>query len=215
MSNPKITIKHDWRKEEAATYLAKSKISQITIPNWTYLTISGKGSPSSAHFQKAVETLFTLSYTLKFALKKGYLIENFSEYSVYPLEGYWDLNEEGKTKDSLDKNDLVYTMMIRQPDFIKAKDLRWAIEFNQKKKTDLLYPEVKLEPIEDGLCIQMLHLGSYDDEPKSFALMKKYILDNGLCQSVKAHKEIYLSDFTKVSPDKLKTVLRYYIENAE
>ncbi|MEI7667666.1 MAG: GyrI-like domain-containing protein [Erysipelotrichaceae bacterium] len=208
-------MKQDWRKDEPEFYLAKKTIKQITIPNWSYLTISGKGSPASEHFQKVIETLFSLSYTLKFSSKKGYLIDNFNEYSVYPLEGYWDLSDEGKTKTTMDKNDLIYTMMIRQPSFIRAKDLQWAIDFNQAKKPDLLYQEVHLEMLEDGPCVQMLHLGSYDDEPRSFSIMKQYILDNGLCQSLMAHKEIYLSDFRKVSPDKLKTVLRYFIENAE
>jgi len=203
-------MKHDWRKEEKTTYIPKSIPTLITLPSYTYLTIKGKGAPASESFQRAVESLFTISYGLKFAPKKGILIDGYEEYSVYPLEGFWDISEEAKIKGSWDKNDFVYTLMIRQPSFIKIDHLR---ELRAKiKKEELIWEQVMLEHIEDGLCLQMLHVGSFDDEPESFAKMDSYLSEHGYERRFKAHKEIYLSDFTKTKPEALKTTLRLFIK---
>jgi len=203
-------MKADWKKDEKTTYIPKSIPTLITIPAYTYLTIKGSGAPASEGFQKAVESLFSISYGLKFAPRKGLLIEGYEEYSVYPLEGFWDISEEAKSRGSWDKKDFVYTLMIRQPSFIHLdhlRDLRAKI-----KKEDLLWDQVMFEKIEDGLCLQMLHIGSFDNEAESFAKMDAYLNEQGYERRFKAHKEIYLSDFTKTKPEALKTTLRLFIK---
>jgi hypothetical protein len=203
-------MKTDWRKDEKTTYIPKSIPTLITIPTYTYLTIKGSGAPASEGFQKAVESLFSISYGLKFAPRKGLLIEGYEDYSVYPLEGFWDISEEAKLRGSWDKKDFVYTLMIRQPSFIHLdhlRDLRAKI-----KKEELLWDQVMFEKIEDGPCLQMLHTGSFDDEPESFAKMDAYLNEQGYERRFKAHKEIYLSDFTKTKPEALKTTLRLFIK---
>jgi hypothetical protein len=203
-------MKHDWKKEEKLTYIPKSIPTLITIPAYPYLTIKGSGAPSSEGFQKAVESLFSISYGLKFAPRKGLIIEDYEEYSVYPLEGFWDISEEAKQKGSWDKNDFIYTLMIRQPSFINLSHLR---ELRAKiKKEELLWDQVMFEKKEDGLCLQMLHTGPFDDEPESFAKMDAYLSEHGYERRFKAHKEIYLSDFTKTKPEALKTTLRLFIK---
>jgi hypothetical protein len=203
-------MKTDWKRDEKTTYIPKSIPTLITIPAYTYLTIKGSGAPASEGFQKAVESLFSISYGLKFAPRKGLLIEGYEEYSVYPLEGFWDISEEAKLRGSWDKKDFVYTLMIRQPSFIHLdhlRDLRAKI-----KKEDLLWDQVMFEKIEDGLCLQMLHIGSFDNEPESFAKMDAYLSEQGYERRFKTHKEIYLSDFTKTKSDALKTTLRLFIK---
>jgi hypothetical protein len=203
-------MKPDWKRDEKTTYIPKSIPTLITIPAYTYLTIKGSGAPASEGFQKAVESLFSISYGLKFAPRKGLLIEGYEEYSVYPLEGFWDISEEAKLRGSWDKKDFVYTLMIRQPSFIHLdhlRDLRAKI-----KKEELLWDQVMFEKIEDGLCLQMLHTGSFDNEAESFTKMDAYLNEQGYERRFKAHKEIYLSDFTKTKSEALKTTLRLFIK---
>lgn len=131
---------------------------------------------------------------------------------MYPLEGIWSLNEEGIKSIVFNKDNLIYKLMIRQPDFVDNNLFLKALEKALKKNTNSLVTEVSFEELEDGLCVQMLHVGPYDDEPKSFELMNKFIANNNYQKRMFEHKEIYLSNFTKTEPTKLKTVLRYFIK---
>ncbi|KQL32738.1 hypothetical protein AN960_22420 [Bacillus sp. FJAT-25509] len=204
--------KLEWRKSLKEIYLPKSKPSKINIPAFKYITIEGKGNPNNELFKENVEALYSLAYAIKMLPKKGIVPEGYFDYTVFPLEGVWDLDEEGRKLDYLNKEHLLYKLMIRQPDFV-TEDLTYIIldQLKQKKKNPLL-ANVKLESITEGLCVQTMHIGSYDDEPRTFKLMEEFCTENNLQRVQKTHKEIYISDARKTQPDKLKTVLRFQVE---
>jgi len=208
-------MKHEWRKKEKDIYLPKTKPVFNKIPKFKFFTIEGKGNPNDVFFAEYIGVLYSLSYAVKMSLKKGLAPDGYFDYTVYPLEGVWDISEEAKQNydGTLDKSELIFKLMIRQPEFVTADFAEKMIEFTKKKKPHELLDKVKLEEIEDGDCVQMMHLGSYDDEPASFSLMQKFCEENGLIRTTKKHREIYLSDARKVVPEKLKTVLRFKIEN--
>lgn len=205
-------MKYEWRKVEKSIYLPGREPEMVVIPKYNYVTIEGEGDPNGPDFSERVEALYSISYAIRMMPKKGITPDGYFEYAVYPLEGLWDLSEAGRQKDRLDKSELIYKIMIRQPGFVTEEVFNIAMEFASKKVSPKLLNELKLEGIEDGLSVQMMHIGSYDDEKKSFDLMKDYIADNGLKLKTMVHREIYLSDPRKSEPDKLKTVLRYMVE---
>lgn len=205
-------MKHEWRKHEKNLYLPKQNPELITIPEHQFITIKGKGNPNNKDFSDRIEVLYSLSYAIKMLPKQGITPDGYFEYTVYPLEGLWDLTEEGRKLSTLDKNELLYTIMIRQPDFVTEEVFNRAKEVVRKKKNHPLLDEVSFEKIEDGLSVQMLHIGTYDSEHESFEKMKKFIEDNNLEIKTLVHREIYLSDARKVEKDKLKTVLRYRVK---
>ncbi|MEH7402774.1 GyrI-like domain-containing protein [Gottfriedia acidiceleris] len=204
--------KLEWRKSSQEIYLPKSKPSKINIPTFKYITIEGKGNPNNEFFKENVEALYSLAYAIKMLPKKGIVPEGYFDYTVFPLEGVWDLDEEGRKLDYLNKEHLLYKLMIRQPDFV-TEDLTYIIldQLKQKKKNPLL-ANVKLESITEGLCVQTMHTGSYDDEPRTFKLMEEFCMENNLQRVQKTHKEIYISDARKTQPEKLKTVLRFQVQ---
>lgn len=202
-------MKHEWRKNEKYLYLPKEKPELITVPEQKYLAIKGKGNPNGEEFSQKIGVLYSLAYAIRMMPKQGYTPEGYFEYTVYPLEGIWDLTEEGRKLDELNKDELLYTIMIRQPDFVTKEIVDKAFETVRKKKPNPLLDEVTFDALEDGLSVQMLHIGSYDDEPTSFRLMDEYLEENNLERVTFVHREIYLSDAQKVEPAKLKTVLRY------
>lgn len=204
-------MKHEWRKHEKEYYIPKEKPSLVEIPKFKFFTLKGSGNPNSEEFSEAIGVLYSLSYAIRMMPKNGYTPEGYFEYTVYPLEGIWDLTEEGRKQETLKKDELIYTLMIRQPDFVTEEIVIKALEIVKKKKTHPLLDSVTFETIEDGLSVQMLHIGSYDDEPKTFAVMKEYCEKNNLTIKTLAHREIYLSDFRKTETSKLKTVLRYTV----
>ncbi len=203
-------IKQDWKKDEKELYIARKEPQLIDVGSFKYLTIKGYGAPSAPAFQKAVECLFSFSYGLKFAPRKGLVIEGYIDYKVYPLEGLWGINETAIQRGTWDKSDLVYTLMIRQPDFILESHFQTIKDKLSQKDSTL--DQVNFETIEDGHCLQILHIGSFDDEPASFTKMDTYLKDHGYTRVTKVHKEIYLSDFRKTKPEALKTTLRIFIE---
>lgn len=205
-------MKYEWRKAEKDFYLPGLSPEFIKIPKFSFLTIKGKGDPNGPDFGDRVEALYSLSYAIRMMPKKGFTPEGYYEYTVYPLEGLWDLSDDGRTSSELDKAQLIYTIMIRQPDFVTKELLDKAVEITRKSKPNLLIEDVSLEEIEDGNSVQMLHLGSYENEKASFDRMKDFIEENGLKLKTMVHREIYLSDPRKSEPDKLKTVLRYMVE---
>ena len=147
--------------------------------------------------------------------KNGINPDGYFEYTVYPLEGVWDLTEKGRLEETLNKDELIYKLMIRQPDFVTEEVVKIAMEIVKKKKYHSLLEKVKFESIKEGLSVQMLHVGPYDDEIRTFSVMKDFCIKNNLEIKTLAHKEIYLSDFRRVEASKLKTVLRYSIEKIE
>ncbi len=206
--------KHEWRKHEKQVYLPKTEPEVIDVPTYKFITISGEGNPNSPEFAEHIATLYPISYAIKMNLKKLDLQPiGYSDYTVYPLEGIWDLNEKAKaTYDgTFNKDDLVFKLMIRQPDFVSEEFYLEMLALVKKKKSHPLQEKLNFESITDGKCIQMLHIGPYDNEPVSFAKMERFAENNNLKRFSKAHREIYLSDFRKVAPEKLKTVLRFNI----
>jgi hypothetical protein len=145
--------------------------------------------------------------------KKGLAPAGYLDYTVYPLEGIWDLTDEAKKSfnGSINKNDLVFKLMIRQPDFVDAEFARQMLELTIKNKPHRLLEQVWFEEMTEGESIQMMHLGSYDDEPESFKIMEEFAVKQNYMRISKVHREIYLSDARKVSPEKFKTVLRFNV----
>lgn len=205
-------MKHEWRKQEKKLYVPKQSPELITVPEQKFFMISGKGNPNSEEFSKRIEVLYSLAYSIRMMPKQGYTPEGYFEYTVYPLEGLWDLTEEGRRLDILNKDELLYTIMIRQPDFVTKGIVDRAFEIVRKKKPHPLIDEVSFDTIKDGLSVQMLHIGPYDDEPQTFKEMKEFIEENHLEITTLKHREIYLSDSRKVEPAKAKTVLRYMVK---
>jgi len=207
-------MKHEWKKNEKHFYLPKNKPELISIPKFKFFTIEGSGNPNDDIFAEYIGNLYSLSYGIKMSPKKGIEPEGYFDYTVYPLEGIWDLNEEAKKSfnGTINKNDLVFKIMIRQPDFVESDFALEILEYTKKKKPHYLLEKVRFEEIIEGNCIQMLHIGSYDDEPASFRIMESFAEQENFRRNTKTHREIYLSDARKVSPDKLKTVLRVCIE---
>ncbi|NND76854.1 MAG: hypothetical protein HKN39_01565 [Flavobacteriales bacterium] len=206
-------MKHEWRKHEKQLYLPKQKPELVTIPEFGYFTIEGKGDPNEKHFAEYVKVLYALSYGVKMSPKKGLIPEGYFEYTVYPLEGVWDISEEAKSRgiEKFDKKDLVFKLMIRQPAFVNEKHAALIIDQLQKAKPHELLEKVRFERIGEGDCVQMLHVGNYDSEPESFEKMEIFARENGLERISRKHREIYLSDARKVIPEKLKTVLRFKV----
>lgn len=207
-------MKHEWKKNEKQFYLPKNKPGLISIPKFKFFTIEGSGNPNDDFFAAYVGVLYSLSYGIKMSPKKGIEPNGYFDYTVYPLEGVWDLNEEAKKsfEGTINKNDLVFKIMIRQPDFVESDFALQILEYTKKKKPHDLLEKVRFEEIIEGDCIQMLHIGSYDKEPASFRIMESFAEQENYRRKTKTHREIYLSDARKVSPEKLKTVLRFGIE---
>jgi hypothetical protein len=206
-------MKHDWKKSEKQLYAPKGEPVKVSVPAMSFFTVQGEGNPNSPEFGEYISVLYALSYSVKMSPKQGFAPDNYFEYSIYPLEGVWDLKEEARAKsmDYIDKDALVFTLMIRQPEFVSPAFAAEVIERTKKKKPHPLLEKVKFETITEGDCIQMLHIGSYDDEPASFARMEAFAETNGLKRLSKIHREIYLSDARKTDANKLHTILRFKI----
>ena len=182
----------------------------IEVPSMSFLMINGLGDPNGEDFAKATEALYSLSYAVRMSYKKDVVPVGYYEYTVFPLEGVWDLLDYSKP--ATDKSNFKYTIMIRQPDFLTQELFNLFLEQTKKKKPNPFLDNVRFEDMEDGLCCQMMHLGSYDDEPESFARMEKFCLEHGYDRASKLHREIYLSDPRKSEPSKQKTVLRFSVK---
>lgn len=207
-------MKHEWRKAEKGYYLPKNKPEIVDVPKFKFFTIEGHGNPNNDFFAEYITVLYYLSYGVKMSVKKGIEPQGYFDYTVYPLEGIWDISEAAKKSGSteLDKNELVFKLMIRQPDFVDSDYAEFIMEKTKREKQHKLLEQVHFEEITDGPCVQMLHLGSYDNEPETFQIMTHYAEQENYLRISKIHREIYLSDTRKVSPEKLKTVLRFRVE---
>ena len=202
----------DFKKEYREFYLPPSRPELVTVPRWNYLAVRGEGDPNQADgdYQRAIGVLYAVAYTLKMSHKTDHRIEGFYDYVVPPLEGFW-YQEGTMGVDYGRKGDFRWISVIRLPDFITREDLAWAVETaSQKKKLDCSAAEFLT--VEEGLCVQMLHLGPFDDEPASVARMDAYLAEQGYVndwESGRLHHEIYLSDARRVPPEKWKTVIRH------
>lgn len=205
-------MKYEWKKQEKNLYIPKQKPELIEVPEQKFFMVEGKGNPNDEEFSEKIGVLYSLAYAIRMMPKQGYTPERYFEYTVYPLEGVWDLTEEGKKFDTLDKDELLYTIMIRQPDFATEEVVERSFENVRKKKPHPLLNDVKFGTLKDGLSVQMLHVGSYDNEPQSFKSMNEFMLNNNLERISLRHREIYLSDARKIEPAKLKTILRYMVK---
>lgn len=204
----------DYKNTEKELYLPKTAPSVIDVPQMSFITVDGNGDPNtSAEYAAAIELLYGLSYTIKMSNK------SIMDYVVPPLEGFWSVADDfkgGGAKIS-DKGKFLWTMMIRQPDFVTAGIFEAAKTALVKKKPNIDASKAKLETIAEGLCVQVMHIGSYDDEPATVAALDEFAIQNGYVldfSKVRRHHEIYLSDPRKSAPEKLKTVLRHPIRLA-
>lgn len=202
--------KVDYKKQFKALYLPKSQPSMIAVPPMRFAILEGHGDPNGEAFAEAVTALYSFSYAVKMSYKSKAVPDGYYDYTVFPLEGVWDLVD--KTRISTDKSNYAYTIMIRQPDFLTAELAARFITEVKKKKPNTWLDQIRLEELEEGSCCQMLHLGGYDDEPASFAQMEAFCSEHGYRRSDKTHREIYLSDPRRTETDKLKTVLRFKVK---
>ena len=202
----------DFKKEYKEFYMPKNKPEIVTVPKANYIAIRGKGDTNEVcgAYQQAISVLYAVAYTLKMSYKTDHKIEGFFEYVVPPLEGFWW--QDGI--DYTDKASFNWISVIRLPEFITQKDFEWAVETATKKKK-LDCSSAELMTIDEGLCVQIMHLGSFDDEPATIALIDEYLEKNGYVNDItktRLHHEIYLSDARRVVPEKWKTVIRHPIK---
>lgn len=206
-------MKHEYKKHEKELYNPTYMPSLLSIPSQSFFCIKGKGNPNKADFSERVGILYSLAYAVRMMPKNGFVPEGYFEYTVYPLEGLWDLTDIGRDSEKLNKEELLYTIMIRQPSFVTNKIAEKAFEIAVKKKPHPLLKNAYFDKIEDGLSVQIMHTGSYDNEHESFNKMKSFIKENGYIKKTLVHREIYLSDPRKVDKEKMKTILRYRLES--
>jgi len=206
-------MRYDWKKMEKIFYAPKNKPEIVVVPPMRFFSIRGEGNPNDSFFSDYIGVLYALSYAVKMSPKSGTAPDNYSDYSIYPLEGIWDINDKvgNGTTERLSKDALIFNLMIRQPEFVTADFAAGIIEQVKKKKSLPLLDKVKFESFVDGNCVQMLHIGMYDNEPQSFAGMEAFAESQGLVRRNKTHREIYLSDARKTQPDSLKTILRFQV----
>ena len=205
----------DFKKEYKEFYLPPAKPVIVIVPKANYIAVRGKGDPNdeSGAYQQAIGVLYAVAYTLKMSYKTDHRIEGFYDYVVPPLEGFW-WQEGIEGIDYRDKSTFCWISVIRLPDFITQADFDWAVE-NASKKKRIDCSRAEFLTIDEGLCVQIMHIGPYDNEPASVALMDKFLAENGYENDMTAsrlHHEIYLSDARKVAPEKWKTVIRHPIK---
>ena len=205
----------DYKKEYKEFYLPPTTATIVNIPALNFLAFRGKGDPNAedGEYKRSVEQLYAIAYTLKMSYKSDYKIAGYFDYVVPPLEGLW-WQDDTPGVDYSSKDDFNFISLIRLLDFVKKEDFTWAIEMaTEKKKSD--FSQVEFLTYEEGLCVQCLHLGAYDDEPTTIALMEDYAQAQGYALDITAtryHHEIYLSDPRKCSGEQLKTVIRQPIK---
>lgn len=208
----------DYKKEYKEFYMPKNQPEIVTVPSMNYLAVRGKGNPNTGDgdYQRAIEILYALAYTLKMSYKTSYKIEGFFQYVVPPLEGFWwQAGVDGI--DYNNKDTFQWISVIRLPDFITRTDFEWAVQTAREKK-GLDCSVAEFMTVEEGLCVQMMHLGSFDTEPASIARMDAYLQEQGYENDFgegRFHHEIYLSDARRVAPEKWKTVIRHPIRKRD
>ena len=205
----------DFKKEYKEFYMPKQIPAVITVPPMNYIAVSGTGNPNDENggYKEAVGLLYAVAYTLKMSKKSGYEMNGFFDYVVPPLEGLWWQQDSDERIDYSRKDDFSWISMIRIPDFVSTDDVEWAKQTASKKK-GLDCTKVEFMDLDEGLCVQIMHVGSYDSEPETVRLMDDYLKAEGYekdINDVRRHHEIYLSDPRKADPSRMKTVIRHPI----
>ncbi|MCL2108969.1 MAG: GyrI-like domain-containing protein [Oscillospiraceae bacterium] len=200
----------DYKKTQKEFYQPKTTPSVIDVPQMVFIMVDGAGNPNtSEEYKSALEILYGLSYTIKMNSK------TVMEYVVPPLEGLWCLND-GSEDWYKDKSKYCWTSIIRQPDFVTLDIFEAAKAKLDKKKPQLDTSKARLEKFTEGLCVQAMHIGSYDNEPRTNADIMQFISDNEYVSDIgdkRRHHEIYLNDPRKTAPEKLKTIIRVPVKN--
>lgn len=210
-----MNMAFDYKKEYKEFYMPANKPSIIIVPKMNYIAVRGKGNPNdeSGEYKDSIGLLYAIAFTIKMSYKGSHRIDGYFEYVVPPLEGFW-WQEGSDTIDYANKNGFNFISLIRLPDFVTKADFDWAVqEATNKKKAD--FSKVEFLTYDEGVCVQCMHVGSYDDEPKTVALMHEYMAVNGYALDIsesRYHHEIYLSDPRKCAVEKLKTVVRHPIK---
>ncbi|MCM3115783.1 GyrI-like domain-containing protein [Neobacillus sp. MER 74] len=199
--------KVEYKKTYKHMYLPKTVPVIIDVPKMSYIMISGTGDPNGDEFALATEALYSLSYAVKMSYKSNEVPEGYYEYTVFPLEGIWDLID--KSKPVQDKSNYKYTIMIRQPDFLTENLFEKFLEQTKKKKPNPYLEKAIFGELTDGLSCQIMHIGPFENEKESFNKMEFFCKENGYIRTSKIHREIYLSDPRRTDAQKLKTVLRF------
>lgn len=222
----------DYKKEYKEFYMPKNKPGIVTVPSMNYIAVRGQGDPNTedGEYKQAIGLLYGIAFTIKMSKKGDHQIEGYFDYVVPPLEGFWWQGERhpvdarlrtdraGRREsvvgiDYAHKENFKWISVIRLPDFVTKEDFEWAVEeATKKKKTD--FSKVEFLTYDEGECVQCMHIGSYDDEPATVALMHEYMESQGYVLDItdkRLHHEIYLSDARKAAPEKLKTVIRHPI----
>ena len=208
----------DFKKEFKEFYMPKNRPEIVNVPPINYIAVRGRGNPNipGGAYQKAIGILYTLSFTLKMSYKTDYRIEGYFQYVVQPLEGFW-WQDKALDAGFGNKDTFNWISVIRLPDFVTRKDFDWAVQTAAlKKKED--FSSAEFLTVDEGLCVQIMHIGPFDDEIKSVALMDEYVKQNGYVTDItekRLHHEIYMSDARKVPPEKWKTVIRHPIKRAD
>ena len=205
----------DFKKEYKEFYMPPKKPSIVTVPKMNYIAVRGQGDPNTeeSEYKQAIGLLYGIAFTIKMSKMGSHKIDGYFDYVVPPLEGFWW--QEGVIGvDYSRKDDFNWISVIRLPDFVTREDFEWAVEeATKKKKTD--FSKVEFFTYDEGLCVQCMHIGPYDDEPATVELMHKFMEEQGYELDItdeRMHHEIYLSDARKVAPEKLKTVVRHPIK---
>lgn len=205
----------DYKKEYKEFYLPKNKPQLVTIPSMNFIAVRGKGNPNQEDgaYKKSIELLYGIAFTIKMSKLGNHHIEGYFDYVVPPLEGLW--RQEGtKEIDYSRKEDFRWISMIRLPEFVTREEFFWAVEeAAAKKKTD--YSKVEFFTYDEGLCVQCMHIGSYDDEPETIEQMNKFAYEQGYELDInhfRYHHEIYLSDVRRCKIENLKTVIRHPVK---
>ena len=202
----------DFKKEYKEFYMPKNKPAIVSVPAMNYIAVRGEGDPNEegGAYKQAIAVLYALAYTIKMSKMGDHRIEGYFDFVVPPLEGFWwQQGREGI--DYSDKSSFCWISVIRLPDFVTKADFDWAVaEASRKKNLDC--SKAEFLTVEEGLCVQIMHYGSFDDEPATVALMDAYLEEHGYRNDFteeRLHHEIYLSDARKVAPEKWKTVIRH------
>lgn len=201
----------DYKEEHKEFYMPKNKPGIVDVPAMNYIAVRGKGDPNdeNGEYKQSIGLLYAIAFTIKMSKMGSHKIEGYFDYVVPPLEGFW-WQEGVQGIDYTHKENFCWISLIRLPDFVTKADFDWAIaEATTKKKTN--FSKVEFFTYTEGLCVQCMHLGSYDDEPSTIEILHKYAAENGYAINItdsRRHHEIYLSDARRVPPERRKTVIR-------
>jgi len=208
--------KVDFKKTYKDLYMAKDKPVIVEVPTMNFIAIEGTGSPQNEAYQKAVQALYSLSYTIKMSYKSDIKIDGYFDYVVPPLEGLWSISDSQETGSTVDLSNAKWKSMIMQPQFVNEKVFEWAMTEVRRKKPEVDINDAQLFTFNEGLCVQILHVGPYKDEDRSIIKLYTFMEENGYLLDInetRQHHEIYISDPSKAAPDKLKTILRLPVKS--